>query len=132
MMVGNVTSNNMATENGANLPTESGATFSLENILGNNHDELEHPGLKQQELDAHATAAKGWDEESANRPAAEGFCVECEGESVPRVVVWMGPSSNGVVWQTSLHSCRVKNARTTIAKCVSPRNIEKDPERSTR
>lgn len=78
-MVGNVPSNNVATENDTKIPTDGGATFSLENILGDNHDTLEHPGLKQQELDA-ATTAEGWDEESANRPTAEGFCVECEGE----------------------------------------------------
>lgn len=79
-MVEDVPSNNVATEDDANLPTDSGAAFSLENILGDNHDTLEHPGLKQQELDAPTTAAEGWDEESVNRPAAEGFCVECEGE----------------------------------------------------
>lgn len=85
MMVGNVPSNNVAVESAAK-PTESGAAFSLENILGDNHDTLEHPGLKQQELDAATTAAEGWDEESANRPAVEGFCVECEGEwGFPRV-----------------------------------------------
>lgn len=84
-MVESVPSNHVATEDDANLSTESGASFSLENILGDNHDTLEHPGLKQQELDASTTAAEGWDEESANRPTAEGFCVECEGEWVRRV-----------------------------------------------
>lgn len=83
-MAGNAPANSVATENDAKSP-ESGVAFSLDNILGDNHDKLEHPGLKQQELDALATAAEGWDEESANRPAAEGFCVECEGKSVPRV-----------------------------------------------
>lgn len=78
-MVETVPSNNVATQNDAG-PTESGAAFSLENILGDNHDALEHPRLKQQELDAPTTTAEGWDEESANRPTAEGFCVECEGE----------------------------------------------------
>ncbi|KAF8559438.1 hypothetical protein OG21DRAFT_1402895 [Imleria badia] len=77
-MIGNLPSNNVPTENDTKLPTESGAAFSLENILGDNHDTLEHPGLKQQELDAATTAAEGWDEESASRPTAEGFCVECE------------------------------------------------------
>ncbi|KAG6335288.1 hypothetical protein ID866_3792 [Astraeus odoratus] len=51
--------------------------FSLENILGDDHDALEHPGLKQQELDSGSTA-KGWDEESVNRPTVDGYCVECE------------------------------------------------------
>ncbi|KAH7923662.1 hypothetical protein BV22DRAFT_1036079 [Leucogyrophana mollusca] len=56
--------------------SQSGSTFSLQNILGENHESLEHPGLKQQELDF--PAGEGWDEEDANKPAAEGFCVECE------------------------------------------------------
>jgi hypothetical protein len=81
MMVDNAHSNNASAENDQE-PAESSGTFSLENILGANHEILEHPGLKQQELDAPTTAAEGWDEESANRPAAEGFCVECEGESM--------------------------------------------------
>lgn len=62
-------------------PTESGVTYSLENILGDHHEKVEHPRLKQQELDA--PAAEGWDEESANQPTAEGLCVECEGRSAP-------------------------------------------------
>lgn len=123
-MVGNASSNNVATDNDA-----SGAAFSLENILGDKHDTLEHPGLKQQELDAQTTA-EGWDEESANRPIAEGFCVECEGEW-PRGsggddrADWVFP------WQTNPHNYHAKNARTTIAKCASPRNIERDLEKST-
>lgn len=83
-MDGNAPTNNVATEN-ETKPTESGVAFSLENILGDNHDKVEHPGFKQQELDASTTAAQGWDEESANQPTTEGFCVECEGESVARV-----------------------------------------------
>ncbi|KAF9226868.1 hypothetical protein BS17DRAFT_776255 [Gyrodon lividus] len=77
MMVGNAPSDSVSIENDTQ-PAESSGTFSLENILGDNHEILEHPGLKQQELDASTTAAKGWDEESTNLPAAEGFCVECE------------------------------------------------------
>jgi hypothetical protein len=46
-----------------------GPTFSLENILGNDHDKLEHPD----------TRPEGWDEEDAEREAAHGYCVECEG-----------------------------------------------------
>jgi hypothetical protein len=42
-------------------------TFSLENILGENHEFIEHPG------------SKGWDEETPEGTVAEGFCVECEG-----------------------------------------------------
>ncbi|KIJ69795.1 hypothetical protein HYDPIDRAFT_77951 [Hydnomerulius pinastri MD-312] len=76
-MAGNIASNNVAAESVAKV-AENGGTFSLENILGENHETLEHPGLKQQELDASSTAAAGWDEESVDRPPAEGFCVECE------------------------------------------------------
>lgn len=80
-MVENAPSNNVVIQNESGAePPESGAAFSLENILGDNHDTLEHPGLKQKELDGPTEAAEGWDEESANRPTAEGFCVECEGE----------------------------------------------------
>ncbi|KAG2013219.1 hypothetical protein CC2G_010154 [Coprinopsis cinerea AmutBmut pab1-1] len=42
------------------------ATFTLENILGHDHDKIEN---------AHA---EGWDEEVADKPVAEGYCVECE------------------------------------------------------
>ncbi|TFK43820.1 hypothetical protein BDQ12DRAFT_196450 [Crucibulum laeve] len=48
-------------------------TFSLENILSENHDTIEHPNVDS------ATPAEGWDEEEvAEKPAVEGFCVECE------------------------------------------------------
>ncbi|KAH7909741.1 hypothetical protein BJ138DRAFT_1066538 [Hygrophoropsis aurantiaca] len=57
-------------------PAQSSNDFSLQNILGQNHESIEHPRLKQEELDP--STAQGWDEEDANRPAAEGFCVECE------------------------------------------------------
>jgi hypothetical protein len=47
----------------------NGPTFSLENILGNDHDKLEHPDIRPE----------GWDEEVAEREVAHGYCVECEG-----------------------------------------------------
>ncbi|KAJ8582217.1 hypothetical protein M405DRAFT_831025 [Rhizopogon salebrosus TDB-379] len=53
-------------------------TFTLENILGSNHEAVEHPRLKENDLDGATGPAEGWDEESVSRPAAEGFCVECE------------------------------------------------------
>lgn len=56
-------------------------TFTLENILGSNHDAVEHPRLKESDADGATNPAEGWDEESVSRPAAEGFCVECEGAS---------------------------------------------------
>ncbi|KAF8494190.1 hypothetical protein F5888DRAFT_1617103 [Russula emetica] len=43
-------------------------TFSLENILGNDHDKLEHPNIRPE----------GWDEEDVEREVAHGYCVECE------------------------------------------------------
>lgn len=45
--------------------------FSLENILGENHDAVEH-------LAARVAPATGWDEENIERPLVEGYCVECE------------------------------------------------------
>jgi hypothetical protein len=48
--------------------------FNLENILGENHDAVEHPGT-------NGAPATGWDEETPEVAAVEGFCVECEGES---------------------------------------------------
>ncbi|KAL0950208.1 hypothetical protein HGRIS_010200 [Hohenbuehelia grisea] len=51
----------------------NGAKFSLENILGADHEAIEHPGLPK------STPAEGWDEEEASdKPVAEGFCIECE------------------------------------------------------
>ena len=43
--------------------------FSLENILDNDHDKLEHPDIRPE----------GWDEEDVDREVAHGYCVECEG-----------------------------------------------------
>lgn len=48
--------------------------FSLENILGQDHESLEHPGLNGQ-------VGTGWDEEVKETTAAEGYCIECEGKS---------------------------------------------------
>lgn len=60
--------------NGTSIPPTNGA-FSLENILGENHDIVEHPGA-----DTATSNATGWDEEDIETPLAEGYCVECEGE----------------------------------------------------
>ena len=57
-------------------PETNGAAtgvFSLENILGENHDAVEHPGKSS------AEEAVGWDEEDAEVPLADWYCVECEG-----------------------------------------------------
>ncbi|PFH51346.1 hypothetical protein AMATHDRAFT_59428 [Amanita thiersii Skay4041] len=45
--------------------------FSLENILGENPDQVQHPRL-------NGATATGWDEEAPDRPVLDGFCVECE------------------------------------------------------
>lgn len=44
------------------------ATFTLNNILGHEHDKIEN------------SHAEGWDEEGADKPPVEGYCVECEGQ----------------------------------------------------
>lgn len=50
--------------------------FNLETILGDNHEAVEHPGVL-----SNGGSAVGWDEEGAETQAAEGYCVECEGQS---------------------------------------------------
>jgi hypothetical protein len=45
------------------------ATFTLDNILGHEHDKIEN------------SHAEGWDEESADKSPADGYCIECEGKS---------------------------------------------------
>ena len=56
-------------EPGTNAPAANG-TFSLENILGENHDAVQHL----------ASPTTRWDEEDIERPLIEGYCVECEGK----------------------------------------------------
>lgn len=60
-----------------------GRDFSLQNILGENPEDVQHPDTK-----LNGTQATGWDEESTERPLAEGFCIECEGKHSPdRLVI---------------------------------------------
>jgi hypothetical protein len=47
--------------------------FSLENILGENHDAV-------QCLAPTVAPTTRWDEEDIGRPLIEGYCVECEGK----------------------------------------------------
>lgn len=54
---------------------QQNGTFSLENILGANHEVLEHPKYREEDK-----PPGGWDEEITEKPAAEGYCVECEGQ----------------------------------------------------
>lgn len=62
-------------ESGANTSPISAANgaFSLENILGENHDAVQHLATK--------VAPTRWDDEDDDneRPFIEGYCVECEG-----------------------------------------------------
>ena len=53
---------------------EASGAFSLENILGENHDAVQH-------LATNHVAPKDSDEEDIERPIIEGYCVECEGNS---------------------------------------------------
>lgn len=51
---------------GAEAAAPTLATFTLENILGENHENIE------------SSHAEGWDEETVEKPVLEGFCIECE------------------------------------------------------
>ncbi|KAF8969389.1 hypothetical protein BDZ97DRAFT_1902510 [Flammula alnicola] len=59
--------------NGTSTKAANGA-FSLENILGENPDAVEHPASGAHVPDK----AAGWDEEDAEAPLVDGYCVECE------------------------------------------------------
>ncbi|TFK66561.1 hypothetical protein BDN72DRAFT_823216 [Pluteus cervinus] len=51
--------------------TSTNGTLSLEHILGDNHESLEHPGL-------NGKPPGGWDEEMPAAPVKDGYCIECE------------------------------------------------------
>ena len=57
--------------NASPISAANGA-FSLENILGENHDAVQH-------LATSVAPTTGWDEEDTERSVIEGYCVECEG-----------------------------------------------------
>ncbi|KAG6910775.1 hypothetical protein DXG01_007662 [Tephrocybe rancida] len=57
----------------ASKPTNPITTFTLETILSDNHETVEHPGTL-----SNGISVTGWDEEVPENTAAEGFCVECE------------------------------------------------------
>ncbi len=48
------------------------AGFSLGTILDDDNENLEHPDFKDK-------PEGGWDEETKEEGAAQGFCIECEG-----------------------------------------------------
>ncbi|KAG6850643.1 hypothetical protein H0H93_010835 [Arthromyces matolae] len=56
-------------------PPKQTASFTLESILSDNHEAVEHPGTL---TNGSAVSAVGWDEEGVENQAAEGYCVECE------------------------------------------------------
>ena len=60
-------------EFGTNDSSINGA-FSLKNILGENHDAVQHLASS-----VVVPPTTGWDEEDIERPLVEGYCVECEG-----------------------------------------------------
>jgi hypothetical protein len=63
------------TEAGA-IPPETAApdAFSLDTILNGDAETLEHPDFKDK-------PETGWNEETKQGELAEGYCIECEGES---------------------------------------------------
>ena len=90
-----------------------GPTFSLENILGNDHDKLEHPDIRPE----------GWDEEDVDREVAHGYCVECEGACHSSYPVCT--SFTHRVPQTNQHKCAAKHVPMIIVRCASQHNTEK-------
>ena len=91
----------------------NGPTFSLENILGNDHDKLEHPDIRPE----------GWDEEDVDREVAHGYCVECEGACHSSYPVCTSLTHR--VPQTNQHKCAAKHVPMIIARCASQHNTEK-------
>lgn len=57
--------------------TQTNGNFSLDNILSENHESLEHPKYREEDK-----PLGGWDEEVVEKPLVEGYCVECEGNMV--------------------------------------------------
>ncbi|KAF5359032.1 hypothetical protein D9758_004898 [Tetrapyrgos nigripes] len=58
--------------NGAANGSTSKTGLSLKSILNDEHETNDNPDINGSEV------AEGWDEESTEKPAAEGFCIECE------------------------------------------------------
>jgi hypothetical protein len=57
--------------------------FSLENILGDGYEWIDHP-----ENPVSKESAVGWDEETMEGPPETGeFCVECEGPFA-HIILW--------------------------------------------
>jgi hypothetical protein len=113
----------LSTPGPSNPETIPNATFSLENILGN-HENLEHPKYREEDK-----PLGGWDEEFIEKPAAEGFCIECEG-GLP--FFCSRDRRDELICEVQINRlrCSVRIARIIIAKCASRRNtgkvLEKD------
>ena len=73
-----------ANANGNAAPTL--ATFTLENILSEHHDKIEA-----------SSRAEGWDEETADKPVLEGYCVECEGTPLRPNILFISSESHHLV-----------------------------------
>ena len=102
-------------------PSKPAVAFSLETILSNDHEAVEHPGSS----DGQA-AASGWDEEPIDTPVIEGYCVECEGASFG-FETW--PLAHSNVLKISLLRYHARRVVMSTVKCVSRHNTEKDPGR---
>lgn len=68
----NGTASTAASSVASPAPVAAAAQISLDQILGTDHESLEHPGL-------NGKPPTGWDEEVVDAPVKEGFCIECEG-----------------------------------------------------
>jgi len=68
-MAGSIDEKLQSSDSTINVPA-----FSLENILGENHDAVEHPGTNPNDVSDAA-----WNDETPENQATEGYCVECEG-----------------------------------------------------
>ena len=102
-------------------PLKPAAAFSLETILSDDHEAVEHPGRSDGQ-----PAASGWDEETIETPVIEGYCVECEGPSFSFAAC---PLAHSDVLKISLLKYHARHVVMSTAKCVSQHNTEKVPGR---
>ena len=63
--------------NNASPISATNGAFSLENILGENHDAVQDLATRV------APTTRSNEEEDIERPVIEGYCVECEGIFLP-------------------------------------------------
>ena len=96
----------------------NGPLYSLENILGDDHEKVEHPDVRPE----------GWDEEEAEREVAHGYCVECEGAWSHSF--WLAIHLRDIASQTSPQKCAAKHVWTTTAMCVFRRSTERAAAKS--